>query len=478
MAIYHCSIKIHSRGKGQSAMATAAYRSGECLTSDRTGEVFDYSRKGGVEYTEIILPEHVQRTHPEYANRKILWDAVDAIEKSYRAQVSREFEVALPKELTIEQMIDVLHEFCKTLTDQGMICDVAIHRPHDVNTEDPGVKASNDNWHAHINCTLRSINDKGEWEIKQRKEFAYETDEQGKPKLDEDGNKIRIPLLDENGNQKVRVRTRNGHTSTERLWKKVTVYESPLNGWYREARTAKAKAWRKAWEVAVNHGLEKAGIDQRVDCRTLAEQGIDRIPQIHVGPAAREIEWKQDRGVDIPMNNNGETRETIIDGFKRLRKFLKELLPMFANRNGVINNLGSAMQKLIAHCSQVIRRAEEKGVTRKEINDMIKTRNRASELIDAQIKQLEDELAEMRARGEKDRDEQKEKELYEQLTQLAARRERFATAQRDAERDRKRNSDEHKPEQPAGRTERQDRRTGETVGGVSAGDDTNIRRRR
>ena len=97
IAIYHCSIKIISRGKGKSAVAAAAYRSGEKLTNDYDGTTHDFTRKGGVVYTEILLPDKAPR---EYTDRSTLWNAVEAVEKSKNAQLSREIEIALPNELS------------------------------------------------------------------------------------------------------------------------------------------------------------------------------------------------------------------------------------------------------------------------------------------------------------------------------------------------------------------------------------------
>ena len=109
MAIYHCSIKIISRGKGKSAVAAAAYRSGENLTNEYDGITHDYTRKGGVVHTEILLPDHAPT---EYADRAVLWNAVEKIEKAKNAQLAREIEIALPKELTREQGIS-LAVFCQ-----------------------------------------------------------------------------------------------------------------------------------------------------------------------------------------------------------------------------------------------------------------------------------------------------------------------------------------------------------------------------
>jgi len=140
IAIYHCSIKIISRGKGKSAVAAAAYRTGEKITNDFDGETHDYTRKGGVVHTEILLPDHAP---VKYADRTVLWNAVEKIEKAKNAQLAREIELALPHELTREQSISLVREYVKAqFVNAGMCADFAIH--------DTG----GGNPHAHVMLTM------------------------------------------------------------------------------------------------------------------------------------------------------------------------------------------------------------------------------------------------------------------------------------------------------------------------------------
>ena len=96
MAIFHCSIKIVSRGKGKSAVGAAAYRSGEKFKNEYDGETHDYTRKGGIAFTGILLPTHAPL---EYADRCTLWNAVERVERAKNAQLARDIEVAIPKEI-------------------------------------------------------------------------------------------------------------------------------------------------------------------------------------------------------------------------------------------------------------------------------------------------------------------------------------------------------------------------------------------
>ena len=110
LAIYHCSIKIISRGKGKTAVSAAAYRRGETLTSEHDGKTRNYTRKRSIVHTEILLPDHAPR---EYQNRGVLWNAVEKIEKQCNSQLAREIEVALPVELSLSQNISLVRRYVK-----------------------------------------------------------------------------------------------------------------------------------------------------------------------------------------------------------------------------------------------------------------------------------------------------------------------------------------------------------------------------
>ena len=161
MAIYHCSIKIISRGKGKSAVAAAAYRSGEKLVNEYDGAIHDYTRKGGIVHTEILLPDNAP---PAFSDRSALWNAVERIEKAKNAQLAREIEIALPHELTREQGVSLVREYVKgNFVAAGMCADVCLHDKNDGNP------------HAHILLTMRPIEQDGAWGTKQKKEYRTDT---------------------------------------------------------------------------------------------------------------------------------------------------------------------------------------------------------------------------------------------------------------------------------------------------------------
>jgi hypothetical protein len=151
MAIYHFDASVISRSKGRSATAASAYRAAERVRDARTGEVHDYTRKHGVEHTEILAPVHA----PDWArDRSSLWNAVEDVERRRDAQVAREVRVALPSELTTAQNADLVRAFVQEqFVDRGMIADIALHAP--------GREGDQRNHHAHIMLTTREIGPEG-----------------------------------------------------------------------------------------------------------------------------------------------------------------------------------------------------------------------------------------------------------------------------------------------------------------------------
>ena len=147
MADYHLSVKTVSRSDGRSATAAAAYRSGVQIVDERTGEVHDYRRKSGVVSATLFLPEYA----PEWFSASaVLWNAAEASETRKNSTVAREFEVALPDELSPAQRQELAHAFATELVKHhGFAADVAIHAP--------GKEGDQRNHHAHILCTTRRI---------------------------------------------------------------------------------------------------------------------------------------------------------------------------------------------------------------------------------------------------------------------------------------------------------------------------------
>ena len=151
MAIYHLRATMISRSAGRSATAAIAYRSASQIEDQRTGLVYDYRAKSGVEHVEILAPTAA----PDWVHdRAALWNAVELAETRKNSQVAREVRVALPCELDADQRAELVRDFCqRQFVDRGMVADIALHAP--------GRAGDDRNHHAHILLTTREIDAQG-----------------------------------------------------------------------------------------------------------------------------------------------------------------------------------------------------------------------------------------------------------------------------------------------------------------------------
>lgn len=304
MAIYHCSVKIIGRNAGRSAVAAAAYRSAECLINEYDGIEHDFTKKNWVDFTEIILPENAPE---EYQDRSTLWNAVELVEKSKDAQLAREFEVALPTELTREQQIEVVEAFVRdNLTSQGMIADIAIHNPPKTNDRHQPVDKDGNvtrnveemqfgNPHAHILCTVRPLDEQGRWEKKSEVEYlckkngeerAFTALEYRKAKEDgwekqyryyEGKRKIYYTPFEAKEKKLERV-NRTPKTTPYGRKNKIVEY------WNSKDRIFE---WRQNWEKTVNDEFASMQSEVRIDSRSFRDQGRENeVPTLHMGTAA------------------------------------------------------------------------------------------------------------------------------------------------------------------------------------------------
>ena len=285
IAIYHCSIKIVSRGKGKSAVAAAAYRSGEKLTNEWDGLTHDYTKKGGVVHSEILLPAHAP---PAFSDRSTLWNSVELSEKSNNAQLAREVEIALPVELSREEQTRLVREYCSSqFVSKGMIADFNLH--------DTG----GGNPHAHILLTMRPLDERGAWLPKSKKEYV----------LDENGEKIRLP---------------SGRYKTRKV---------DLVDWNNREN---AEVWRRAWADLANDFLAQNNRPERIDHRSYERQGIDHLPTVHVGVSATQMEKKgivTERG---ELNRNIKAANRILREIRRLVRGLKDWIAELKERKAAL----------------------------------------------------------------------------------------------------------------------------------------------
>lgn len=332
MAIYHCSIKVGSRSKGQSAVAAAAYRAGEKLTDYETGLVADYTKKSGVVYSEIALCENAPA---EYADRQTLWSAVHQIEKAKDARLWREIEVALPKEFSRSDQIETVREFVKRLTDQGMCADWSLHDKGDGNP------------HAHIMLTTRSIKPDGTWAPKSRKVYD----------LDENGEKI-FQKIDKTGR------------------KQYKCHKEDYNNWN---ATERVEEWRAAWAECCNARLTER---DWIDHRSYARQGIDQKPTIHEGYTARKIAaagHESDRvQANIEIRERNRLLYTLVNQIKALGERIKRLingtphLYGFEAQKWEVPYLNAEMHEAGVQVNFEIRNGKVYGIYSEEDEDIVK----------------------------------------------------------------------------------------------------------
>ena len=244
MAIYHLSASIVKRSAGRSVVAAAAYRAGSKIEDLTTGLVHDYTRKQGIDHSEIISPISANLGNEWLTDRQELWNKIEEIEKRKDAQLAREITIAIPVELDRANQIELVREYVRAnFVDRGMIADINLHH------------LDGNNPHAHVLLTMRNLQSNSKGEAK----FGLKNTEWNSKEL----------LLDQ----------------------------------------------RKSWEQITNKYLAAAGLEAKIDCRSLAEQGSPFIPQIHVGVHATAMKRKgiaTDRGDEFDRieaaNNDIRTR--------------------------------------------------------------------------------------------------------------------------------------------------------------------------
>ena len=271
---FHFNISMISRGKSKSAVASAAYISCEKLTNEWDGLTHDYHNKKGLLHSEIFLPENIPK---EFQDRNFLWNSVELNEKASNAQLARNFIIALPKELSFEENKRLIIDFIQeNFVSKGMIADLAIHEGNDEEKK---------NIHAHIMTTLRSINEKGQWQPKSKKEYV----------LDENGEKIKL----KSGNYKTR--------------------KVELTDWNDRGN---AEKWRESFATLCNQYLEKNNLEKRVDHRSFERQGKEEIPTIHMGASASALER---RGIETDKGNINREIKKHNSLVKAIRERISEL---------------------------------------------------------------------------------------------------------------------------------------------------------
>lgn len=236
MAIYHLSAKAVQRTTGRSSVAASAYRAGEDMHDERTDTTHEYARRSGVAHTAIVGFS---------GSRSDLWNTAEKAEKRKDATTAREYEVAIPAELTEQQRIDLINAFADYLHQRhGCAVDLAIHEPR---MKKDGT--DNQNWHAHLLTTTRPIIN---------------------------GNKL-------------------GAEKCAREWSDTKRKKHDMPG-----RKFELEHARQQWAILANHHLAAAGVDEYIDHRSHAERGMITQPHVHQGPRVSAMERK---GVDTRVGD-------------------------------------------------------------------------------------------------------------------------------------------------------------------------------
>ena len=283
----HYEIVIVKRSDGRSAVRAAAYQSRSNLFSERDNKHYAYSSKQHVLHSEVMLPP---RAPPEFADREKLWNSAENIETQKNAQLARRIIAALPIEVSREQYVSLVREYCqKHFVSKGMVADFAIHEPH----------TGSLNPHVHILLTLRGFDENGKWLPKCRKEYV----------LDENGERVMLP---------------SGEWKTKRV---------NTNDWNEQSN---AEKWRQGWADIQNKYLEANNRPERADLRSYARQGIDRIPTVHMGQAAQHLEQK---GIQTDI---GDLNRTIV----KTNRLLQALRNAVAKLRAWIDNLQARREEI------------------------------------------------------------------------------------------------------------------------------------
>ena len=345
MAIYHLEAKVVGRGAGRSAVAASAYLSCSRLYNDYDGIQHDYTKKQGLVWQEVFLPEYAPQ---EWQDREKLWNAVEEVETAKDSRLAREFVVALPTELSREQQIELLQDFIREqFVSDGMCADAAIH---DTDGHNP---------HAHILLTVRPLDERGKWQYKTEKEYLCmrNGEERGFTAAEfksaqNDGWEKQYPY--KVGKKKVYM-TPSAAEAQELIradkHPKSTRYgrQNPISErWNSEEQLV---SWRVAWADVTNRYLESAGREERIDHRSNAARGLDEIPTIHEGVTVQALERKGIVSDRCEMNRQIRADNALL---RELKAEIKKLAALVARTvPAIAEGLEKLRSRVLIFCYQL-----------------------------------------------------------------------------------------------------------------------------
>ena len=346
MAIYHLEAKVVSRGAGRSAVAASAYLSCSRLYNDYDGIQHDYTKKQGLVWQEVFLPEYAPQ---EWQDREKLWNAVEEVETAKDSRLAREFVVALPIELSRKEQIELLQEFIQEqFLSDGMCADAAIH---DTDGHNPN---------AHILLTVRPLDEQGKWQYKTEKEylcmrngekkgftaaeFKLAQNEGWEKQYPYKVGKKEVYMTPSDAEVQGLVRA-DKHPKSTRYGRQNPISER----WNSEEQLV---AWRAAWADATNHHLERYGHDERIDHRSNAARGLDEQPTIHEGVTARALERKGIIADRCEINRQIKAGNALLRELKaavrKLGQAVKNTLPAIAE------GLEKLRSRVLIFCYQLL----------------------------------------------------------------------------------------------------------------------------
>ena len=328
MAIYHLEAKVISRGAGRSAVAAAAYMSCSQILNDYDGVQHDYTRKQGLVWQQIFLPEYAPA---EWSDRGTLWNAVEENEKTKDSRLAREFVVALPIETGKAEWQSLLTEFIQdNFVADGMCADVCIH---DTDGHNP---------HAHIMVTVRPLAENGQWQYKTEKEYLCVRDGEEMGFTGAEFKQAQREGWEKQYQYKIGRKKEYMAPSAAEAAGYERASKTPKSTRFGRQNPIAARwnsdeqlvLWRSAWADVTNRYLERVGAEARIDHRSHAERGLLEQPTIHEGVTARAVEQQGFIADRCELNRQIKADNKLLrelrSAFGKIAKAVKNTVPALA----------------------------------------------------------------------------------------------------------------------------------------------------
>ena len=346
MAIYHLEAKVISRGAGRSAVAAAAYMSCSQILNDYDGIQHDYTRKQGLVWQQVFLPEYAPT---EWSDRAVLWNAVEENEKTKDSRLAREFVVALPIEMEKDGWITLLTEYIQeNFVSDGMCADAAIH---DTDGHNP---------HAHIMVTVRPLAANGTWQYKTQKEYLCIRDGEEMGFTAAEFKVAQAEGWEKQYQYRVGKKKAYMPPSAAQEQGLERVSKTPKSTRFGRQNPIAARwnsdeqlvLWRKAWADTVNQHLERIGADARIDHRSHANRGLLEQPTVHEGVAARAMERQGIIADRCELNRQIKADNAFL---KELRKQMEKITKAIMDTiPAIARGLEALRQKMVMYRYQII----------------------------------------------------------------------------------------------------------------------------